>query len=306
MSLQKAYVQPMKSLRRRRGNLIRQHVHTTGKLLRRKSFDNIDSHSPPPLMLTIITVSILIGLIFAPLGCLVLWKKYVYFGDGLAHTSMLAGIVSVIAGVPIFYAGLFSTSLFTFTIFKLEKSSGNNAAIGLTSSIMIALSLIISYTYPSQINITKYLVGDIISTNSNDITILFFIFVIVALFLITSYKKLILIILSQDVAWALGVKVKLLELIFLTILSFAVLATIKIVGALMVTSIILIPSMTARLIAKSPMQMIGFATIFALIMNCLGIVLSFYIDIPFAPIIILCGGALYVTASVVNLCKKSS
>jgi len=55
-------------------------------------------------MFVIITVSVSIGLIFAPLGCLVLWKRYVYFGDGLAHASMFAGIVSVMSGLPIFYA----------------------------------------------------------------------------------------------------------------------------------------------------------------------------------------------------------
>lgn len=255
-------------------------------------------------MLTIIAVSILIGLIFAPLGCLVLWKRYVYFGDGLAHASMLAGIVSVMAGIPIFYAGLLSTGIFAFTIFKLKNNSGNNAAIGLTTSMMIAISLILSYIHPGQINITKYLIGDIISTNNNDIAILLCILVIVVLFFISSYKDLILIILSKDVAAALGVKVKLLELIFLAILSFSVLSTIKIVGALMVTSIILIPSMTARIFAKSPMGMICFAIFFALIMNFFGIILSFYADIPFAPVIILCGGIIYIITLGVNSCRK--
>ena len=46
-------------------------------------------------MFVIITVSVLIGFIFAPLGCLVLWKRYVYFGDGLAHASMLDCLVAV-------------------------------------------------------------------------------------------------------------------------------------------------------------------------------------------------------------------
>ena len=57
-------------------------------------------------MTIILAISVLIGLIFAPLGCLVLWKRYVYFGDGLAHASMLAAVLSVIAGIPILYAGI--------------------------------------------------------------------------------------------------------------------------------------------------------------------------------------------------------
>ncbi len=245
-------------------------------------------------MLVIIIVSMLIGLIFAPLGCLVLWKRYVYFGDGLAHASMLAGIISVMMNIPVFYAGLISTAIFATIVFKLRNNSGNNAAIGLTSSIMIALSLVLSNFYPKKINITKYLIGDIISANYNDAIALSCILLVILLFLAFTYKDLILIILSKDVAGALGVRVKILEFIFLSILSFSFLLTIKIVGALMVTSIIIIPSMTARLIAKSPFNMLIFAVIFALIMNSLGIIISFYLDIAFAPIIILSGGLIYI------------
>ena len=85
----------------------------------------------------IIFVSILIGLIFAPLGCVVLWKRYVYFGEGLSHASMLALAVSVIAGLPIIYAGIVNTLFFALLVFKMKTKSGNNAAIGLASSVMI-------------------------------------------------------------------------------------------------------------------------------------------------------------------------
>ncbi len=245
-------------------------------------------------MFVIIAVSVLIGLIFAPLGCLVLWKRYVYFGDGLAHASMLAGIITVMTGVPIFYAGLISSGLFAFAIFKLRNNSGNSAAIGLVTSIMISLSLALAYFYPNQINITKYLIGDIILASNQDVKLLLFILVIVLIFFIFSYKNLILIILSKDVAASRGIKVKFLELAFLAVLSFAVLSTIKIVGALLVTSIIVIPAMIARIIAKSPLAMIGFAISFSLVMNLLGIMLSFYLDIPLAPSIILVGGLIYI------------
>jgi len=245
-------------------------------------------------MLIIIAVSFLIGLIFAPLGCFVLWKRYVYFGDGLAHASMLAGIISVMMEIPIFYAGLMSSGIFAVAIFKLRDNSGNNAAIALTSSIMISFSLILSSFYPDKINITKYLVGDIIVANLEDIQLLLCIFIVVLIFFISSYKEIILIILSKDVAASRGIKVKFLELIFLSILSFSVLSTIKIVGALLVTSTIVIPAMIARIIAKSPLVMILFSMIFSIIMNFFGIILSFYGDIPFSPAIIFSGGVLYI------------
>lgn len=258
-------------------------------------------------MIIIFTISALIGFIFAPLGCLVLWKRYVYFGDGLAHASMLAAVISVITGLPILYAGIINTLLFALIIFKLKGKSGNNAAIGLTSSVMISLALILSYIFPYYFNFTRLLFGDIIATNGDDAINLCIVLAAVIIFLASTYRNLLLAILSKDVAYSRGVKVDILEFMFLSILSFAILITIKIVGALLVTSIILVPAMIARLLSNSPLKMILMATIIAQLMNFCGILLSFYADLPLAPIITLSGGILYAiclaSRAIYRLCK---
>ncbi len=256
-------------------------------------------------MTTIIVISILIGLIFAPLGCLVLWKRYVYFGDGLAHASMLAAVISVLLGIPIFYAGIINTALFAFIVFKLKNKSGNNAAIGLTSSLMISFALILSYIFPSKFNFTSLLFGDIVIASSRDIISLSILALFVFVFFFSFYKKIILVIISKDIASSRNINVSIIEFIFLSLLSFSVLVTIKIVGALLVTSIILIPAMSARIISTSPLMMIILSVIFAQIMNAFGIALSFYADLPFAPIIILCGGGIFIIISIYSKLKKS-
>ena len=153
-------------------------------------------------------------------------------------------------------------------------------------------------------NLQKYLVGDIISASAQDIKLLFFILIVVLIFFLSSYKDLVLMILSKDIAESRGVKVKFLELTFLAILSFAVLSTIKIVGALLVTSIIVIPAMIARIVAKSPVSMVCFAILSSLMMNFIGGILSFYLDIPFAPSIILSGGFIYFLLLLITHFKK--
>jgi len=253
-------------------------------------------------MPTIILVSILIGLIFAPLGCFVLWKRYVYFGDGLAHASMLALAISVIAGLPIIYAGIVNTLLFALLVFKVKTKSENNAAIGMTSSIMISLALIVADIFPGRFNFNSMFFGDIITATNEDVFRLCIILGVTSLFLVIAFRQLILTILSRDIAHSRGIRVKLLEFLFLSILSFAVIATIKIVGALLVTSMILIPAMIARLTSNTPIMMIWLAIFFAGAMNFSGVLLSLYADLPFAPIVILCGGVIYlVTYVVMNL-----
>lgn len=255
-------------------------------------------------MIIIIIIAILIGLIFAPLGCLVLWKRYVFFADGLAHASMLAAVISIILDIPILYVGIVNTILFAVIVFKLKTKSGNNASIGLTSSLMISAALILSYIFPNRFNFASLLFGDIVTSDLLDIWILVTLLAIVVTFICCFYRKIILIILSKDIASSRGINIGTLEFVFLSILSFSVIATIKIVGGLLVTSMILIPAMIARIISTSPLGMMVFAASFAQIMNLSGIFLSFFVDLPFTPIIIMCGGVLYIIVSLFNIYGK--
>jgi len=244
-------------------------------------------------MSIIIFAAILTGLILSPLGCLVLWKRYVYFGDGLSHSALFVGVLSITSGIPILYAAVINAVIFITAIMSLKDNSGNNAAIAMISSIMISLSLILSHFFPEKVNINNMLFGDILSVDMEDIYILLILLALVASYLFITYRNLVLISLSSDIASSRSVKVRLIEISFLAILSFAVLITIKIVGAFLVTSVLLIPAMIGRLIAKSPIMMVVFAILSALIMNMMGVVISFYFDIPFAPVIILSGAAIY-------------
>jgi zinc transport system permease protein len=212
---------------------------------------------------------------------------------------MLAATIGVIAGLPLLYSGIINTMFFALLVFKIRNKSGNSASIGLVSSIMMSIALILSHIFPGQFNLENLLFGDIFATDYHDIIILLIIIIIAACFIWFNYNNLIITILSRDIAHSRGIRVNRIELLFLTILSFSVLVTVKIVGALLVTSIILIPPMIARLVSKSPMTMICLSVIFAQFMNLCGILLSLYADLPFAPIIILCGGFIYGTLLII-------
>lgn len=244
-------------------------------------------------MFTIIAVAILIAMIFAPLGCFVLWKKYVYLGDGIAHCAMFAGFVATIFNVQLIYVGVVLSLFFAIAILKFRHNSGNNAAIGLISSLFVALGLILAFFQPGKVNVAKFMVGDIILASQADIITLTIILLLVYSFLGFFYKDLLLMVISNEIAASRGVRVKTLEFWFLVIFSIAILITIKIVGVLLITSAVIIPAMIARNISNSPIQMLGLATISSFIMNISGIATSFYFDVPFAAVAIVWGGVLY-------------
>jgi zinc transport system permease protein len=244
-------------------------------------------------MILIITIVTLISLIFAPLGCISLWKKYTYFGDGLAHASLLAGTISLIIQLPIFYSGSIVAILFAILVFVFKNKSGSNAVVLLVSSCMLALALIVGYMNPLQVNITNLLFGDILSASYSDMLTLSTMLVMVLFFIWHFYQQIVLIVINQDIAKIRGIGVNAIELAFLTLLSLSVFCTIKIVGSLLVTSILLIPAMTARLISCYPAQMIIISIIVSLSVNLLGVIMSFYCDIPLTPIITIMHSIVY-------------
>jgi zinc transport system permease protein len=252
-------------------------------------------------MLIIVCTSILISIIFAPLGCLSLWKRYTYFTDGFAHASVLAGSISLICNIPLLYSGILFAILFALVIFKYRNIFDGNVIVGLMANFMLSMALIISYFAPTAVDINLLLFGDLISASINDIMILFWIMVTVIAFFMVFYKQIILVVINRDLAQIMGIKVKLIELLFLILLSISVFSTLKIVGALLVSGMLLIPTVIARLFTITPKQMIITAIIISVVLTLLGLSISFYLDTPVAPVIICVGVITYFVTYSFNL-----
>lgn len=255
-------------------------------------------------MLTIILVSILIALIFAPLGCFALWKKYIYFGDGLAHAAILAGSISAILDLSLVYSSIITAIIFASLVFKFKNISGTNATINLISSLMLSSALILAIVNPSRINLNQLLFGDIISVSNYDLITLSCVLIIVYSFIIIYYKQILLIVLDRDIACVKKIPVNFIELLFLILLSISVFTTIKIVGSLLVTSILIIPAMSARLVSNTPLQMIMISIIFAGASNLSGLYISYLKDIPVAPVIIIVESVIYLCCYLISLRRK--
>lgn len=244
-------------------------------------------------MVLIILALILISCIFAPIGCIALWKRYVYFGDGLAHSSFLAVSISIIAHFPLIYSGLIVAILFSIFVFIFQNNSEKNAVINLISSSMLAIALIINYFSSTQNNIVNLLFGDILSVAFDDLIVLVVMLIAIICFIAYFYNKILLIIINKDIAVIKGVKVNIIELLFLLILSISVFSAIKIVGVLMVTAVLLIPAMIARFMVGSPAMMIIISIFISLFINFCAATASFYFDLPLTPLVIIIGSSIY-------------
>jgi ABC-type Mn2+/Zn2+ transport system permease subunit len=247
-------------------------------------------------MLTIVLSCIVLSLLFAPIGCALLWQRQAYFSDGLAHACLLAAALSTSLSLPLFITAPIIAAIFASLVMIAKDKLSSNSAINLVSSTMLSLGIIIASCYPGSVNLNGLLLGDILSITQNDLIALAAICLVTSSLLFWKLDVIILTALNTDLAKVSGVNTKALEFIFLVMVAVSLAACMKIVGALLSSAMLLIPAAASYHISRRPVQMIAFSILISIIASMAGLCCSFYFDLPTAPCIILGSSALYLMA----------
>ena len=243
-------------------------------------------------MLVIIAATIILSFLFAPMGCVLLWQRQAYFADGLAHACLLASSISIARNLPIIITSPIIAIIFVLLLF-LTNNQQNNAAINLVSSLLLSAGIIIASTFPMKVNLNTLLLGDILSISNDDIAILSCLAFLSSFVLWKKLDDIVLFSLSPDLALVRGIKTKKLEITLLVILAIILSISMKIIGALLASAMLILPAFTAQSFARNPVTMIIYSTLLASICSIIGVLWSFYYDVPTGPAIIFSYGVLH-------------
>lgn len=237
-------------------------------------------------MLTIFLGILAIGILLAPVGCVLLWQRYNYFSDGLAHASIFSGIISYFLDLPHILSMIIISIAFAFVIYIFKFLSNRNNVVTIVSSAFVASAIIISAKMEDKSAINTMLFGDMLSINSMNV-IMISILAIISLSLFFFFgKSLILIALDRDIAKLQEIRVNLIELISLIIFGLIVAISVKIIGALLITALLITPAAAARLFSRNPLQMVLFSLLIAIISGISGFILSFEYNLPLSSAIV--------------------
>lgn len=236
------------------------------------------------LIINIILATALISMILASIGCVVLWQKYIYFCDGIVHSCVLIGSVVVIFSLPIFISALIVLLIYSSMYIFLKENYNRSTAVSIISNGMFAASVLLINVMPNTPPISDILFnGEILFINIVDVIILFVHAVITAFWLYKNFRTIILMSLNKELAIIIiGHSVRFAELIFLAILTITVIIAMKMFGAMLLMSLLIIPAAVARIMSRSATQMIIFANLFALLFNFLGLGTAICFDVPIA------------------------
>lgn len=247
---------------------------------------------------------LLLAFVTAPLGAFVVWRKMAYFGDTLAHSALLGVSLGIFLELDPYVAVIAITILLALGLVWLEKHSNHSVdtLLGIIAHCSLSLGVItISLLENVRVDLMSYLFGDLLAIDFNDVLFIGIGVVLIASTLAFFWKKLLAITISPELAQIEGLNVARLRLLLMVLTALTIALSMKFVGALIITSLLIIPSATARRFANSPEKMVSYAIFFSILAITGGLLFSSLKDTPAGPSVVICAGAMFL----LSLLKKS-
>lgn len=243
-----------------------------------------------------------IAAIAGPLGCIVVWRRLAYFGDTLAHAAILGVVFSVVSGFNLTLAVFVVAALVALALWFMQRRSSvpADALLGLLAHGTLALGLVgLSLVSTRNVDVMALLFGDILSISKFDIGVVAVSAAVMLLVLAVLWRSLFAATVSAELAEAEGIRLWVVELGFMLLIAALVALAIKLVGALLITALLLIPAASARRFASSPEHM----ALLAVLMGCVavlgGLTFSLYADTPAGPSIVVLASVIFVLVQLI-------
>jgi len=224
----------------------------------------------------------------APLGCFVVWRRMAYFGEATAHAAVL-GIALALALEVSVVAGVLGVSLaMAVAVSSMgERGYGMDTLLGVLAHSALALGLVaVSFQSGVRLDLMAYLFGDILAVSRMDIAVIWGGAALVIALILWRWSALLTTTLSRDLAHASGINPGREKLILTLCLALVVAVAIKVVGALLITALLIIPPAAARPLARSPEAMALIAAFVGSVAVLAGLWISYLYDTPAGPSIV--------------------
>ena len=237
------------------------------------------------------------AIVAGPLGCFVIWRRLAYFGDTLAHSGLLGVTIGFILNIDLSFSVFVISGIIAFFLIVLQKKTKltGDSLLGLLAHSSLAIGLVfIAILSSIRFDLMGLLLGDILSVSINDILIIWFGGGLLLLVLFFIWKSLFAATISYDLAKAEGMSPELSNYIFTILLAGIIAISIKMIGVLLITGLLLIPPAMSRNFSNSPKQMIIFSIIGGVISVIIGLFCSLQLNTPSGPSIIVASMILFV------------
>lgn len=222
--------------------------------------------------------AILIAPLFALLGTMAVNNKMAFFSDALGHSAFTGIGLGVLLGMDDPLLAMLAFGIFlglVITKVKAANMVSSDTVISVFSSAAMALGIVILSASGGFAKYSSYLIGDILTVGRNDLAVIAAVLIAAYVLWAVLYNQLLLLSVNRSLAASRGVRVMLVENIFVMMVAAAVMVSIRWVGILMINSLLILPAAAARNITTTARGYHWTATVFGLASSVAGLAISY-------------------------------
>ena len=230
-----------------------------------------------------------------PLGCFVVWRRMAYFGDATAHAAILGVAIALLSDMPIFLGVLIAALAMAILVARRRESGlAMDTLLGVAAHSALAVGLVAVSLVPGRpLDLEAYLFGDILSLVPSDLLVIWVGAAAILGLLVWRWNAMLMATLNHDLASAEGFSPDKERLVLALTLAVLVAVAIKVVGALLITAMLIIPAATARSLGHTPERMAVVAAGLGILAVIGGLALSMTADTPAGPSIVAIASAFF-------------
>ena len=244
-----------------------------------------------PFILRAFVVGILVALCAALLGVPLVLKRYSMIGDGLSHVSFGALSIALACGWAPLPVSIPVVVLAALGLLRMTERSrmGADAAIAVVSASALAVGVVVtSLTTGMTTDVDSYMFGSILAMSRSDVILSVTLALCVLALYILFYHKLFSVTLDESFARATGVRVGTYKTILSVLTALTVVLGMRMMGAMLLSSLIIFPALSAMRVFKSFRSVVCFAAGLSVVCFCLGLTGSYLLSTPVGATVVVC------------------
>ncbi|KAA0701143.1 hypothetical protein DTW90_00105 [Neorhizobium sp. P12A] len=238
-----------------------------------------------------------LALTTGPLGCFIIWRRMAYFGDTISHSALLGVALSLLFQLNLTIAVFAVAATVSILLLFLQRRQAlsADALLGILSHATLAIGLVmVAFMSWVRIDLIAFLFGDILAVSWTDIALIWGGGIVVLAAITWLWRPLLASTVNPDIAEAEGLRPELARLCFMLLMAVVIAIAMKIVGIMLITSLLIIPAATARRFALTPETMAIFASLIGAVAVVGGLFGSLRYDTPSGPSIVVAALILFV------------
>lgn len=255
-----------------------------------------------------LVVGILVSLCASLLGTSLVLKRYSMIGDGLSHVGYGALAVAAALNLAPLQVAIPVVVIAAFCLLRLSQNSKlkGDALIAIISCSALSIGMIVVSVFEVNIDVNSYMFGSILALQNEDVILSVISSLIVIILYVLFYNRIFAVTFDESFSKATGIKTSLYNGLIAVLTAVVIVVGMRLMGALLISGLIIFPSLSAMRICKSYRGVTVFSVAISVLCFIIGLFITFYLPVPTGACIVVTNLAAFIICTLVGKITSSA